>query len=90
MAISAAALADDLGTEGSNATSKLRATTVTTGISLGFWFDNLSMRGRFVKLARGFLVWFLVSGWLLLYPAMEEHRQWLSVVMGCLYVCCVD
>ena len=85
MAISAAALADDLGTEGSNVTSKLGATTVTTGISLGFWFDNLASRNRLRKIAQGYLVWFIVSGWLLLYP-LTESGQWPSMVMACMCV----
>ena len=85
MAISAAALADDLGAEGNSTTSKFRATTVTTGISLGFWFDNLGHCWRMCKIAEGYLVWFLVSGCLLLYP-FTERGHWLSVIMASLYV----
>ena len=59
---------------------------MTTGISLGFWFDNLIACDLFCKNVQGYAVWFLVSGWLLLYP-LTERGHWLSVVMGCLYVC---
>ena len=86
MAISAAALADDLGTEGSASTSMFRATTVVTGISLGFWFDNLGPWARFCKMLQGYVVWLMVSGCLLLYPLTEQEEQWPSLVTGCLYV----
>lgn len=85
MAISAAALADDLGKAGSAAMFSLRSLLVSTGFNLGFWFDNL---GRCTPelcgaVYQGYVVWFLVGLPLLLraYGVGGSGSNWLSALM---------
>lgn len=88
MAISAAALADDLGKEGGEGAFRMRSLLVTTGFNLGFWFDNVGRCSRefCTVVCQGYAMWLLVGLPLLLRACgaatmLGSGANWLSVLM---------